>query len=82
MLHFILKKMRLYTKKIKGCVGIFSPYISCPHGCWADTNRSIFLCRAKSNKGRKVNFSKLDKLGIHITEYIPDWCPLEEVKDA
>ena len=71
--------MKLYTYEVKSCIGVIGRgQGGCPAGYWADVNHTTFHC-TKTKKD--VDFNNRPEK-VRYDEYIPKWCPLEDVKNG
>lgn len=68
------KPKRLYTQNVWSCIGL-SGCGGCPHGYWANVNRTKFHC---DEHDRDVDFSYRPE-GTQSDKYIPTWCRLEKI---
>ena len=64
--------MKLYTQEVDSCL---SYSCSCPHGYWPEVNYVRYTC---GKTGKEVFKNAPDGTDNH--NYIPEWCPLEDVK--
>lgn len=67
------KNKKLYTQEVYSCMGICDSG-KCPHGRWPEVNYVKYTCSKKNRLIFKDKPPEIDN-----SDYIPDWCPLDDV---